>query len=166
MYNKTRNRGLAFITMGSNEEASAALSSLQSFEFEGRTLSLTWAKPRKKMPPKPAAIHNLYVASLPLQARAKDLREFFKSNNGNAVSADIIFHENPRRSAGYGFVSFYTKEDAEAALAAFQGKEFMGRSIRVARSKRSLKEGTESTIQAEAESTEMNSTAEKSEAAI
>lgn len=66
-------------------------------------------------------IHNLYVANIPYQARAKHLREFFNADKGNVVSAEIIFDEN-RRSTGYGFVCFNTQEEAEAALSAFQGK--------------------------------------------
>lgn len=96
-------------------------------EFDGRILKLNWAKPKKEKPssppqPKPLPIHNLFVANLPFQARAKDLKEFFNANNANVVSAEIIFHENPRRSAGYGFVSFNTKVEAEAAVATFPGK--------------------------------------------
>lgn len=168
MYNKTRNRGLAFITMGSHEEASTALSNLQSLEFEGRTLNLEWAKPRKKIqppstPPKQEPTHSLYVANLPFQARAKDLREFFKSDTVNAVSADIIFRTKPRISAGYGFVSFSAKDEAEAALSAFQGKEFMGRTIRLSPSKRFMRQGTKENIKAETESTETSSTVETSE---
>ncbi|KAK3025956.1 hypothetical protein RJ639_040872 [Escallonia herrerae] len=127
MFNKTRNRGLAFVTMGSHEEALAAFTNLESYEFEGRILKLAWAEPKKKRPstpmqPKPVPIHNLFVANLPFQARAKDLKEFFNAENANVVSAEIIFNENPRGSAGYGFVSFNTKQEAEAALTAFQGK--------------------------------------------
>lgn len=92
-------------------------------------LKLNWAKPKPKRntpanPPthKTLPIHNLFVANLPFQARAKDLKEFFDANNGNVVSAEIIFLDNPRRSAGYGFVSFNTKEEAETALSTFQGK--------------------------------------------
>nr|GMC48257.1 28 kDa ribonucleoprotein, chloroplastic [Ipomoea batatas] len=136
MYNKSRNRGLAFVTMGSHEEAVAALTNLDSYEFEGRILKLNWATPKPKKPsspPVPKPIYNLFVANLPFQARAKDLREFFNADNGNVASAEVIFLEDPRRSAGYGFVSFNTKEAAEAALLAFEGKEFMGRPIRVAR---------------------------------
>lgn len=89
-------------------------------------LKINWAKskPKKKTPPtpKPSPIHNLFVSNFPFQARAKDLKEFFNANNGNVVSAEIIFQDNPRRSAGYGFVSFNTKQEAEAALSAFEGK--------------------------------------------
>ncbi|GFY85875.1 RNA-binding (RRM/RBD/RNP motifs) family protein [Actinidia rufa] len=154
MHNKTRNRGLAFVSMGSHEEALAALNNLESSEFEGRTLKLTWARPIKKKPnpvaqPKPGPIHNLFVANLPYQARAKDLKELFNSENANVVSAEIIFHENPRRSAGYGFVSFNTKQEAEAALSALQGKTLMGRQIQVARSKKFLRQETKANIELE-----------------
>lgn len=97
-------------------------------EFEGRSLRLAWAKPRKKkvtpppVLPKQVPIHNLFVANLPYQARAKDLMEFFNSENANVVSAEVIFRENPRGSAGYGFISFNTKEEADAVLSSFQGK--------------------------------------------
>lgn len=66
--------------------------------------------------------YNLFVANLPYEARAKDLKEFFGSGNYNVVSAEVIFHENPRRSLGYGFVSFRSKEEADTALSSFQGQ--------------------------------------------
>ncbi|KAL2520698.1 RNA-binding (RRM/RBD/RNP motif) family protein [Forsythia ovata] len=148
--------------MASHEEAVAAITNLESYEFEGRVLKLNWAKPKKIKPsspptPKPMPIHNLFVANLPFQARAKDLKDFFNADNGNVVSAEIIFHDNPRRSAGYGFVSFNTKEEAESALLAFQGKEFMGRPIRVARSRRFLRQGTKADIESGNAKSESNS---------
>lgn len=94
----------------------------------GRTLNMTWAYPKKTKTPsspaqlKPVPVHNLFVANLPFQARSKDLMEFFSAENRNVVSAEIIFNEKPRGSAGYGFVSFNSKHEAEAALIAFQGK--------------------------------------------
>ncbi|KZV31581.1 28 kDa ribonucleoprotein, chloroplastic [Dorcoceras hygrometricum] len=172
MYNKTRNRGLAFVTMSSNEEAVAALNNLESkasdcefkiFEFEGRVLKLDWANPKKKKPsspsqPKQLPVHNLFVANLPFQARGKDLKEFFNANGGNVVSAEVIFQDKPRRSAGYGFVSFNTEAEAQAALATFEGKEFMGRPIRVARSKRFLRQETKATIESENAQSSLSST--------
>lgn len=139
--------------MSSHEEALAAFNNLESYELEGRTLRLAWAKPRKEKPssqpkPKPVPIHNLFVANLPFQVRSKDLKEFFLSENPNVVSAEIIFDES-RRSAGYGFVSFMTEAEANAALTAFQGKMFMGRSLRVAKSKKFLRPGTRTAIQSE-----------------
>ncbi|XP_047341718.1 28 kDa ribonucleoprotein, chloroplastic [Impatiens glandulifera] len=143
MHSKTRNRGLAFITMGSHEEARTALESLENNEYEGRTLRLNWALPKKirppPTPPKEKPVNNLFVANLPFQARAKDLKEFFNSEeNTNVVTAEIIFLDNPRRSAGYGFVSFNSKAESEIALKSFQGKIFMERPIRLARTRTRL----------------------------
>ncbi|KAL3619632.1 hypothetical protein CASFOL_034544 [Castilleja foliolosa] len=152
MYNKTRNRGLVFVSMASHEEATAAINNLESTEFEGRVLKLDWAKPKKTKTstpsprPKPLPVHNLFVANLSFRAGSKDLKDFFAAENANVVSAEVIHHDNPRRPAGYGFVSFNTKAEADAALAAFEGKEFMGRPIRVAHSKKFLRQETKAAI--------------------
>ena len=65
---------------------------------------------------------NLFVANLSYEARAKHLKEFFISEGANVVSAEVIFHDNPRKSSGYGFVSFKSKKEADAAVSAFEGK--------------------------------------------
>lgn len=166
MHSKTMNRGLAFVEMGSAEEALTALNSLESSEFEGRVLKVNYAKLRKKKSPPPAqprpiATFNLFVANLSYEARAKDLREFFDSGSGKVASAEVIFHDNPRRSSGYGFVSFKSKKDAEAALITFQGKDFKGRPLRVARSKQFLKLQTKESLQSNAASDELIADAEQ-----
>ncbi|PON91638.1 Splicing factor-like protein [Trema orientale] len=170
MYNKTRNRGLAFVTMGSPEEALTALNNLQSYELEGRIIKIDYARPRKKkvatpVQPKPEVTFNLFVANLSYEARAKDLREFFNSEGHSVVSAEVIFHENPRRSLGYGFVSFKSKKEAETALSAIQGKIFMGRPIRVARSKQFVKQPITESAESEDFSTELNSGGKEAEIA-
>ncbi|XP_008219352.1 PREDICTED: 28 kDa ribonucleoprotein, chloroplastic [Prunus mume] len=166
MYNKTRNRGLAFVTMGSPEEALAALNNLESSEMEGRIIKMAYAKPKKtKIPPpssqpKPVTF-NLYVENLPYEARSKDLKELFNSEDCSVVTAEVVFQGNPRRSAGYGFVGFKSKKEAEAALSAFHGKLLMGRRIRVARGKQFVKVPKEESSQLGDESTELNSTVEQ-----
>ncbi|KAK4746113.1 hypothetical protein SAY87_012425 [Trapa incisa] len=166
MHNKTRNRGLAFVEMGSPEEAIAALGNLESYEFEGRTLKLNYAKLQKKKPsptmqPRKFPTFNLFVANLSYEARAKDLKELFSSQSSSVASAQVIFHENPRRSSGYGFVSFKSKKDSEAAISAFQGKVLMGRPIRVARSKQFVKVQTKESLQSSEASDEVESAAEE-----
>ncbi|KAK4860316.1 hypothetical protein QYF36_021181 [Acer negundo] len=92
MHNKTRNRGLAFVTMGSPEEALTALNNLESY---GRTLKVNYAKPKKKNPPPPVwpkpITFNLFVANLSFEARAKDVKEFFISEGCNIVFAEVFF---------------------------------------------------------------------------
>ncbi|XP_071693535.1 28 kDa ribonucleoprotein, chloroplastic-like [Rutidosis leptorrhynchoides] len=169
MYSRTKNRGLVFVSMGSHEEALAAFTNLQSYEFMGRPLNLTWAKPKKEKKssapaqPKAVPVHNLFVANLPYQARSKDLMEFFSAENTNVVSAEIIFNEKPRASAGYGFVSFNTKQEAEAALSAFQGKVFMGRAIRVSPSKRFLRQATKEAVETNEESSKAQTEGEQTQ---
>ncbi|KAK7282838.1 hypothetical protein RIF29_11923 [Crotalaria pallida] len=164
MYNKTRNRGLAFVEMGSPEEALEAFKNLESYEFEGRTIKMNYAKPKAKKTrppaaPKPAVTFNLFVANLSYEARSKDLKEFFDSGSGGSgsvVSAEIIFHDNPRRSTGYGFVSFKSKKQAEEALSEFQGKIFMERPIRVARSNQFVQQRVEESAKSEDASSELS----------
>jgi RNA recognition motif-containing protein len=95
-------------------------------EFEGRVINLKYARPKKEktLPPveRTPITFKLFVANLSYETRAKDLREFFDSGTSKVVSADVVFRENPRRPAGYGFVSFKTKKEADEALSEFQGK--------------------------------------------
>jgi len=86
-------------------------------------------KPRPQ-PPEVAAVapiketrHKLYVSNLQWKVRATHLREFF-SANFNPVSARVVFESASGSSAGYGFVSFGTREEAEAAIAALDSKVF------------------------------------------
>ncbi|KAE8690400.1 metallophosphoesterase 1-like [Hibiscus syriacus] len=166
MHNKTRNRGLAFVSMASPEEALVALNNLESYEFEGRTLRLNYAKPKQKkaLPPeKPKQVpaFNLFVANLSYEVRAKHLKELFSSEGANVVSAEVIFHDNPRKSSGYGFVSFKSKKEADAALSAFQGKMFMGRPIRVQRSRQFVKVQSDDGSQSDDKSAESNPNSEQ-----
>lgn len=69
----------------------------------------------------PVPKFNVFVGNLAWRVRSRDLRELFNAS-GNVLSAEVVFQSNPRRSAGYGFVSFASKEEAEAAIATYNGK--------------------------------------------
>ena len=47
-----RSRGFGFVEMGSEAEAQAAIDLLNTKEFEGRTLSVSLARPQEKRPPR------------------------------------------------------------------------------------------------------------------
>lgn len=137
MYNKTSNRGLAFITMASEEDATAALNNLNSYDMDGRTIKIDYARSSKKSPPAealPTKRYNVYVGNLAWRVRSQDLREFFNAS-WKVISAEIVYQTNPRRPAGYGFVSFASEEDAKAAVSTLNGKGFMGRPLRLGFSK-------------------------------
>ncbi|KAI3976456.1 hypothetical protein MKX01_008314 [Papaver californicum] len=146
---RNKNRGLAFVTMGSEEETVAALTNLEAYDYDGRILKLAYAHPKKekeieiigKMPQKSPTKFNFFVGNLSWDVTSSDLREFFSSLNDNVVSAEVIYQTTELRNpSGYGFVSFGSKEEAEAAITAFKGKILMGRPLRLARSRRKLKE--------------------------
>lgn len=96
----------------------------------GRIIRVQFAK-RFKKPVRPAPVivpppgetrHRVYVSNLAWKVRSNNLRELF-SSNFNPVSARVIFDSHPSgRSAGYGFVSFATKEEAESAINELDGK--------------------------------------------
>uniref|UniRef100_A0A0D9W8T3 RRM domain-containing protein n=1 Tax=Leersia perrieri TaxID=77586 RepID=A0A0D9W8T3_9ORYZ len=129
-----RKKGFAFVTMATAEEAVAAVEKLNSLDIFGRTIRVEFSKSFRKPapPPPPGTIverHKLYVSNLPWKARSSNMKEFF--SKFNPLSAKVVFESTSGKSAGYGFVSFGTKEDAEAALSELDGKELMGRPVRV-----------------------------------
>ncbi|KAL1211105.1 33 kDa ribonucleoprotein [Cardamine amara subsp. amara] len=134
-----KNRGFAFVTMASGEEAQAAVDKFDTFQVSGRILRVNFARRFKKPTPKlPNALpspppgdtrHKLYVSNLAWKARSTHLRELFTAADFNPVSARVVFADPEGRSSGYGFVSFATREEAEAAISKLDGKEIMGRPI-------------------------------------
>ncbi len=50
---------------------------------------------------------------------------------GTVQSANIVEDRDTGRSRGFGFVEMSSKEEAQAAISAFDGKEFDGRSLKV-----------------------------------
>lgn len=129
-----RKKGFAFVTMATAEEAAAAVEKLNSHDVMGRTIKVEFSKSFRKPapPPPPGTIverHKLYVSNLPWKARATNMNEFF--SKFNPLSAKVVFDSPSGKSAGYGFVSFGTKDEAEAALSELDGKELMGRPVRL-----------------------------------
>src|SRR5215217_3406967 len=72
----------------------------------------------------------LYVGNLSFNTTSEDLREYF-SQAGTVESASVVEDRDTGRSRGFGFVEMSSREEAEAAIAQFNGKEFGGRSLTV-----------------------------------
>ncbi|GMI63897.1 hypothetical protein HRI_000059000 [Hibiscus trionum] len=151
-----KSRNFSFVTMASGEEAQAAVDNLDSHEVSGRNIRVEFARRFKR--PLPASTqpivpsreprHKLYVSNLNWKVRSTHLREFFSTFN--PVSARVIFGTPTGQSAGYGFVSFATKEEAEAAISTLDGKELMDRPLRLKFSEKTADEsGDENTEQKE-----------------
>ncbi|PKP36852.1 MAG: RNA-binding protein [Bacteroidetes bacterium HGW-Bacteroidetes-14] len=74
---------------------------------------------------------NIFVSSLSFRAKKEDLAELF-APYGEVTSARIIFNRETRRSKGYGFVEMPNETEGNAAIAALNGSDHMGRTINVA----------------------------------
>jgi len=72
----------------------------------------------------------LYVGNLSFNTSVSDLEQMF-GQSGTVQSANIIEDRETGRSRGFGFVEMSSKEEAQAAIAAFDGKEIDGRSLKV-----------------------------------
>ncbi len=72
----------------------------------------------------------LYVGNLAFQTSSEDLQQLF-AQAGTVESASVVEDRETGRSRGFGFVEMATKEEGEAAIAQFNGKEHNGRNLTV-----------------------------------
>ena len=72
----------------------------------------------------------LYVGNLSYQVDSSELEQLF-GQHGQVVSAQIINDRDTGRSKGFGFVEMGTDEEAQAAIAALNGKDHGGRALTV-----------------------------------
>jgi len=72
----------------------------------------------------------LYVGNLSFDTSSEQLQTIF-SETGTVQSASIVEDRETGRSRGFGFVEMSTKEEAQAAITALDGKECDGRNLKV-----------------------------------
>ena len=72
----------------------------------------------------------LYVGNLSFDTTTQDLETLF-GESGTVTSTNIIDDRETGRSRGFAFVEMSSAEEAKAAIAALDGKEVGGRSLKV-----------------------------------
>lgn len=72
----------------------------------------------------------LYVGNLPYSTTDADLKTMFEEV-GMVESATIIMDRMSGRSKGFGFVQMSNDDEANAAIAKFNGQEINGRKLTV-----------------------------------
>ena len=72
----------------------------------------------------------LYVGNLGFDVSGSDLEQLF-AGHGTVDSATVISDRSTGQSKGFGFVEMSSNAEAEAAIAALDGKELGGRAIKV-----------------------------------
>jgi RNA recognition motif-containing protein len=72
----------------------------------------------------------LYVGNLAFSTSSQDLQTLF-AQAGTVESASVVEDRDTGRSRGFGFVEMATKEEGDAAINQFNGKEVGGRALKV-----------------------------------
>ena len=72
----------------------------------------------------------LYVGNLGYDVSSSDLQQLF-AGHGTVDSATVIEDRDTGRSKGFGFVEMSSNAEAEAAIAALDGKDHSGRALKV-----------------------------------
>jgi len=153
-----RSRGFGFVEMESGDAARAAISALHGSVVDGQTLTVNEANigrdiassPRRSFdrpapPPRPAGERfsppqsqprsaaggvRLFVGNLPYTASPADLEKIF-SQAGKVNSVSIVTDRATGQSKGFAFIDMNSKEEATAAIQQFDGKEALGRLLKV-----------------------------------
>lgn len=72
--------------------------------------------------------NKLYVGNLSFRVTSEDLQEHFAAA-GAVESANVVFDRETGRSRGFGFVEMASDDDANNAIAQFNGQEYDGRNL-------------------------------------
>src|SRR4051812_36702434 len=72
----------------------------------------------------------LYVGNLSYQATSDDLQNLFEQH-GAVRSAQVLIDRETGRSRGFGFVEMENDDEADAAIAALDGQDQLGRRLTV-----------------------------------
>ena len=78
--------------------------------------------------------HKLFVGGLNFATSNERLRELF-AECGQVDSATVVTDRDTGRSRGFGFVEMGSAEEAEQAIARFNGQEIDGRRLQVEKAK-------------------------------
>src|SRR5213082_4067951 len=79
---------------------------------------------------RPSMGKKLYVGNLAYAVSDSDLEQMFQPH-GTVQSAQVIMDRDTGRSKGFGFVEMGSDQEAQAAIAALNGKEVEGRALTV-----------------------------------
>ncbi len=72
----------------------------------------------------------LFVGGLPWSTTDEGLKAAF-DEYGTVEEANVVRERDSGRSRGFGFVTFSTEEEAQAAVQGMDGQEIEGRQVRV-----------------------------------
>jgi len=132
-----RIRGFGFVEMSSEAEEQAAIAALDGAEWMGRDLKVNKARPREERPTSGFRSGNansggesIYVGNLSFEVTEADLTAVF-AEYGSVKRVQIPTDRETGRTRGFGFVEMSSEAEGQAAIAALDGAEWMGRDLKV-----------------------------------
>ncbi|XP_062175735.1 small ribosomal subunit protein cS22 [Alnus glutinosa] len=142
MYDKYsgRSRRFAFVVMKTVEDANAVIEKLNGTEVGGREIKVNITE--KPLTTVDSSLlqaeesqfvdspHKVYVGNLAKIVTADTLKNFF-SEKGKVLSAKVSRVPGTSKSTGFGFVTFSSEEDVEAAISSLNNTSLEGQPIRV-----------------------------------
>ncbi|KAJ3275950.1 hypothetical protein HDV01_006817 [Terramyces sp. JEL0728] len=120
--------GYGQVVMATAAEAELAIEKLNGVEFQSSAITVKQDDSVEKNSGV-AAGATIYVGNLPFSARWQDLKDIFREGF-NPIHA-VVAMESATKSKGYGMVKFATIEEAERAIAEFNGAVLSGRTLAV-----------------------------------
>ncbi|KAH9610924.1 hypothetical protein KSS87_008843 [Heliosperma pusillum] len=136
IYNREtdRSRGFGFVTMSTVEEADKAVEMFNSYDVNGRLLTVNKAAPKGSRPERTprefAPSFRIYVGNLPWNMDNDRLEQLF-SEHGKILTARVVSDRETGRSRGFAFVTMASESEMNDAIAALDGQTLEGRAIRV-----------------------------------
>ncbi|XP_076914736.1 small ribosomal subunit protein cS22-like [Bidens hawaiensis] len=143
MYDKYsgKSRRFGFVTMKTVDDANAAIEKLNGTDIGGRKIKVNVTeKPlngvsssllQSDEAPFVDSPYKIYVGNLAKTVTSDSFKSFF-AEKGNAVGVKVSRVPGTSKSSGFGFVSFSSEEEVEAAILAFNDAVMLeGQKIRV-----------------------------------
>jgi len=129
-------KGFAFVTLASEEEANKAVENLNGKELFGNTVSVNISKPKEK-PETPSNSKKDGKSKKKKKESKEGIRLFVSNVDENTSKDDLKAAFEPHGTVtdvynpgkGFAFVTLSTKDEAEKAIEALNGKEVCGKEI-------------------------------------
>lgn len=139
MDNRGLSKGFAYVTFNSIDSAQAAVSTLNSQQFEGRRLTVAFANQRT--PPssrstgtnrfaKSEPSRTLFIGNMAFDISDRELNNIFREIR-NVTDVRVAIDRRTGQPRGFAHADFTDIESAKAAMVELSGKEVHGRELRV-----------------------------------
>lgn len=136
---KAMSKGYGFVHFESEEAASAAIDQVNGMLLNDRKVFVGRFKNRgdrvREVGEKNKQFTNVFIKNLPEDFTEAELKEL-TAKSGNTLSVKLMTEEGNQKSKGFGFASYATHEEADAAVLAINETEIKGKTVYAGRAQK------------------------------